>query len=73
MSTFDGPIVEIKAMRDLVLRFQACVESTDAIWQAGFDACRSDWERINWICQYRDYCIGERLVHYDDQVSVAAS
>jgi hypothetical protein len=58
-------LAEIIRTHDWGSRFQVCAEITDAVWRAGFDSCRTDWERANWVLHYRDYCLGERLVHYD--------
>ncbi|MEO7194463.1 MAG: hypothetical protein ABIZ05_06515 [Pseudonocardiaceae bacterium] len=40
---------------DLIHRFQACSAASDAIWQYGWAACRTDGERGAWIEHYADY------------------
>lgn len=51
-----GPVVLDTVMNeDLIHRFQACSAASDAIWQYGWAACRTDGERGAWIEHYADY------------------
>ena len=40
---------------DFLRRFQACSVASDAVWQVGWLACRTDGERDAWIERYADY------------------
>ncbi len=59
ISTFPGAgsavILDTVINDDLLHRFRACSAVSDAIWNYGWLACRTDGERGAWIERYADY------------------
>jgi hypothetical protein len=52
-------VLERVTTTDFGMRFQTCVEIATQVWRLGWEACRSDWERGNWIMLYADWLRGE--------------